>query len=297
MFSLTHIKDGINLEGFHNIYYFEFGKYHSHPTERHDFWEMVYVDKGEIIAIGEGRKCNLREGQAIFHKPGELHAHLSNREIANNMLVVSFSCNSDCMSFFEDKTFTLDKTAKTLLSLFMQEAKNALGKIANNYHDKGDLDFSKEKFASSQLMSFHFMELLIKLIRKGDTLPDKKSDSESRPVTNNTLSELIISYLKKNIYNKITLNDICDIFFIRKSQLSIIFKEYTGKSPMQYYSQLKIEEAKKLLREDSLSVSQITDKLNYTNIHGFSRAFKASTGFSPTGYKKSITFLQDSKID
>ena len=67
-----------------------------------------------------------------------------------------------------------------------------------------------------------------------------------------------------------------------------MFREKTGRSPMQYYADLKITEAKKLLREDNLSVSQITDALGYSGIHNFSRAFKKSTGFSPTEYKKSI---------
>ena len=62
---------------------------------------------------------------------------------------------------------------------------------------------------------------------------------------------------------------------------------------MEYFSELKIEEAKKLLREDNLSVSQITFKLNYSSIHNFSRAFKKATGFSPTGYKKSVLPLQN----
>ena len=57
---------------------------------------------------------------------------------------------------------------------------------------------------------------------------------------------------------------------------------------MRYYSDLKIKEAKKLLREDVLSVSEISEKLNYSGIHNFSRAFKEATGFSPMGYKKSI---------
>ncbi len=297
MFSLKQVKTDIYLEGFNNIYYFEFGKYHSHPPESHNFWEMVYVDKGKIVAVTDGISCDLEEGQAIFHKPGELHAHISNREVANNMLVVSFTCNSECMHFFEDKTFTLDKTSKTLLSLFMQEAKNALGTITNDYNDKSDLDFSNEKFGSAQLMKFHFVELLVKLIRTGDALSAKSHIEAGRPIAKNTLIELIISYLERNVYNNVTLNDICEKFFLRKSQLSVIFKEYTGKSPIQYYADLKIEEAKKLLREDSLSVSEITDSLNYSGIHSFSRAFKTATGFSPTGYKKSITLLQNTKTE
>ena len=81
---------------------------------------------------------------------------------------------------------------------------------------------------------------------------------------------------------------ICNHFFIGKSQLSAMFRERTGESPMQYYTSIKVDEAKKLLREDNLSVSQITDVLGYSGIHNFSRAFKKATGFSPTEYKKSI---------
>ena len=286
MFPLTKVKNDITLDGFHSIYYFEFGKEHYHLPESHNYWEMVYVDKGKIVAFSDGKSSTLDEGQAIFHKPGESHAHVSNGQVANNMLVVSFSSDSEGMEFFKNKTFNLDKTSKTLLSLFLKEAERALGKISNDYYDETPLDFSGGVFGSAQLVELHFVEFLIKLLRGG---ADVSSNTLiTRDVTQDTFAEMIVAYMKNNIYNPITLNDICDNFFLRKSQLSIIFKEYTGKSPMRYYSDLKVSEAKKLLREDVLSVSEISEKLNYSGIHNFSRAFKEVTGFSPTGYKKSI---------
>ncbi len=286
MFPLTPVKNDIEIDGFHAIYYFEFDKNYYHLPESHNFWEMVYVDKGEIIALTDGKSSMLSEGQAIFHKPEELHAHTSNGEVANNMLVVSFSCQSESMKYFENKTFTLDKTSKTLLSLFLKESENALGKISSDFYDKTPLDFSDCKFGSAQLLKYHFTEFLIKMLRGGASM--SLNSANTRQETQDTLAEMIVVYMKNNIYTPITLNDICDNFFLRKSQLSIIFKEYTGKSPMRYYSDLKIDEAKKLLREDELSVSEISEKLNYSGIHNFSRAFKEATGFSPLGYKKSI---------
>ncbi|MEE0410411.1 MAG: AraC family transcriptional regulator [Clostridia bacterium] len=286
MFPLTRVKNDIEIDGFHAIYYFEFDKNYYHLPESHNFWEMVYVDKGEIITLTDGKSSTLSEGQAIFHKPGELHAHTSNGEVANNMLVISFSCQSECMEFFENKTFTLDKTSRTLLSLFLKESENALGEISSDFYDKTPLDFSDCKFGSAQLLKYHFTEFLIKLLRGGASM--SFNTANTRQTTQDTLAEMIVSYMKNNVYTPITLNDICDNFFLRKSQLSIIFKEYTGKSPMRYYSDLKIDEAKKLLREDVLSVSEISEKLNYSGIHNFSRAFKEATGFSPLGYKKSI---------
>ena len=57
---------------------------------------------------------------------------------------------------------------------------------------------------------------------------------------------------------------------------------------MEYYSKLKIKEAKKLIRESTYSVSEISEMLGYSSIHIFSRAFKKKTGMSPTDYSKSI---------
>ena len=53
---ITHpISRSLRIEGFNSIYYFEFGKDFSHPPEKHDFWELVYVDSGEIIAVTNGQ--------------------------------------------------------------------------------------------------------------------------------------------------------------------------------------------------------------------------------------------------
>lgn len=286
---LVQTNTAIEVGGFHTIYYFEFGKAFTHPPERHDFWEMVYVDKGSIIAVTDGIGCPLTQGQAIFHEPGEVHAHISNNEVANNMLVITFSCDGAAMEYFRKKTFTMDKTSRTLLSLFTDEARRAMGKLPCEYSDRRPLDFSEEEFGASQLMTFHFTELLIKLLRSGTEFSGKiSSNAESRSIAKSSIVELICDYMQTCVYSDLTLEDLCNHFFIGKSQMSMMFKEKTGKSPMQFYNDLKISEAKKLLREDNLSVSQITYKLAYSGIHNFSRAFKKATGFSPTEYKKSI---------
>ncbi len=290
MFKTQKIKYEIEIEGFNSIYYFEFGKEFSHTPEKHDFWEMVYVDGGEIIAITNGIGCTLKQGQVIFHEPMEIHAHISDNRVANNMLVVSFTSDSEIMKYFKNKTFTLDKTSKTLLSLFVEEAKNALGTIPADYEDKGDLNFLPAVFGSTQLLQCYFTEFLIRLIRSGNSLSSNVSSSKkSRDIANNSISELICDYMKHNIYSNITLKDICSQFLQGKTQLCKIFRESTGQSPMDYYMNLKINEAKKLIREKNHSVTEISDMLGYSSIHIFSRAFKKAVGMPPTAYAKRIS--------
>ena len=289
MFTLQKVSSEFKIEGFHSIYYFEFGKDFYHTPEKHNFWEMVYVDKGEIIATGDGIGYTLSQNQLIFHEPNEIHSHISNHKVANNMLVISFTCKSPAMDFFRKKTFTLDKTAKTLISLFADEAKNALGKIPDDYRDKNDLDFSKAPFGSVQLLSCYFSELLIKLTRAENELLSRLSYNESsRAIAETTTIETILRFFEENVNKPLSLKELCAHFMLGKSQLSKIFKEYTNESPMSYFSKIKITEAKRLLRENNMTACEIADFLGYSSIHTFSRAFKEQTGFSPTDYKRGI---------
>lgn len=289
MFETQKIHKEIDINGFNSIYYFEFGKDFSHAPEKHDFWEMVYVDSGRINAITNGVGCTLEEGQAIFHEPMEIHAHISDNRVANNMLVISFSASGEMLQSLKNKTFNLDKTGKMLLSLFLEEAKNALGTVPSNYENKENLNFRTDVFGASQLLNCYFTELIIRLIRGGNArINELSSSKKSRDIANNSLSELICDYLKSNIYTPISLKEVCEHFLIGKTQLCKIFRENTGQSPMEYYMALKISEAKKLLREKNYSVSQISDMLGYSSIHIFSRAFKKAVGHSPTAYSRRI---------
>ena len=135
-FELVPIRSEIDISGFHSIYYFEFDKNFYHPPERHDFWEMVYVDNGRINAIVDGIGITLEKGQVIFHQPMEMHSHIANHVDASNVVVVSFACRSPLMSSFNKKIFSLEKGSQKVLSLFLAEARNALGQISGEYENK-----------------------------------------------------------------------------------------------------------------------------------------------------------------
>ena len=284
----THpIKREIEIEGFNSIYYFEFGKDFSHPPERHDFWEMLYVDSGKINALTEGICSTVTQGQLIFNKPMELHAHISNKVDPNNMLIITFTTHSPAMQFFDKKVFNLGKTEKTLISLITRAAKMALGKIPDDYNDKDPLDFSAAPKGSVQLLECYLTELLLILMQNENSVcTTEKHSGKSRELAQSSITELIVDYLRENVYSRITLSDICARFYMGKSKLCKLFDDYLGESPMEYFTKLKIAEAKKLLRQEELAVSKVADMLGYSSIHNFSRAFKTATGFSPIEYRK-----------
>jgi len=289
-FQTHRIKREIVIDGFNSIYYFEFGKDFSHPPERHDFWELVYVDSGKVNALSAGKAHTLSQGDVIFHRPTEMHAHVSNGKDPNCMLVVSFTTDSEAMHFFHGKIFTTDKTEKTLLSLFTAEAKRALGKIPDDYKNRDPLDFSGAEDGSFQLLECYLTEFLLTLRRRAAGSADAVKISEtSRKLTDSATVRLIAAYLNENLYTRLTLADVCAKFYIGKSQLCKLFGEYMGTGPIEYYNNRKIAEAKRLLLSGDCSVTRAADMLGYSSIHNFSRAFKAAVGVSPTEYMRKIS--------
>lgn len=288
-FALQRIQREIEIEGFHSLYYFEFDKNFSHMPEKHDFWEMIYIDEGEVDAITDGLGQTVAKGQVLFNKPNELHAHISNGKVSNNMLVISFSSNSPAMYFFDHKLFTLNKTQKTLLSLFINEAKIAMGEISGEYENKNPIDFSRAPFGSVQLLECYFVEFLLVLRRSNDEAIRHVTSAEStRELARSAFGGLMVDYLKASVYKNVTLQEMCQNFYMGKTQLCKIFSNYAGKGPIEYFLDLKIAEAKRLLREEKLPVSKISDLLGYSSIHAFSRAFKNAVGLSPSEYRKSV---------
>ncbi len=95
-----------------------------------------------------------------------------------------------------------------------------------------------------------------------------------------------VEIMKTNIYNNITLEDICSRLGITSYHLIRIFKANLTITPMQYYYSLKLNEAIHLLLSTDLSVAEISQQLRYTNPFYFSQQFKKKTGYSPTAYKK-----------
>ena len=223
----------------------------------------------------------------LFNKPNELHAHVSNGRVSNNMLVVSFTSKSPAMDFFDHKLFTLDKTQKTLLSLFMNEARVAMGGISGEYENKSPIDFSRAPFGSVQRLECYFTEFRLVLRRSNDEAIRHVTRTESTlEFARSTIAYLMVDYLKAHVYESLSLQELCQKFYMGKTQLCKIFSNYAECGAIEYFSALKIEEARRLLGDPKLSVSKISDLLGYSSIHAFSRAFKNAVGLSPSEYRK-----------
>jgi AraC-like DNA-binding protein len=94
-----------------------------------------------------------------------------------------------------------------------------------------------------------------------------------------------LAFLQHNVHNSLTLADMAKHADLSLSHFSRLFKEQTGYSPMDYFIQLKMQHACKLLFVTRMTVREIGYELGYEDPCYFSRLFKKVIGLSPIQYR------------
>ena len=118
----TQLKNALTVSKIVTMHYYEFDKSFVFEGEEHDFWEMIYVDKGELDCTAGEERLVLSEGEVHFHRPGEYHRHAANGRRAPNVFVVSFVCRSEGMRFFEGRVMRLSAEERRHLFGILHEA-------------------------------------------------------------------------------------------------------------------------------------------------------------------------------
>ncbi|MBD0379013.1 response regulator transcription factor [Paenibacillus sedimenti] len=98
--------------------------------------------------------------------------------------------------------------------------------------------------------------------------------------------EQVRQFIASNLSRDITLSDAASSVHLNPSYLSQLFKQQTGGKFVDYVIEMRMEEAKKLLLKTSLRVSEIAERLGYSDISYFSNTFKKLSGCSPLEYRK-----------
>ncbi len=284
-----HLKEEFSIDALVSLHYFEFARDFVSEGERHPFWELLYVDKGEAEVAADENGYVLKQGDLIFHKPDEFHSVWANQKIAPNIVVVSFSCHSKAMEFFENKIFTAGDGERNILGSIVKEGTQAFLPPFDKPLKNTLLRRSGDAFGCEQMLKIHLQTLLIQLVRKNRQLEKaERLSSTARERAEEDVVQRLEKYLVENIVYNLSLEDICSYMNMSRTHLVTLFKKKKGTGVIEFFKDMKIEQAKTFLREGRHNITEIAELLRYNSIHSFSRHFSRVTGMSPIEYAKSI---------
>ena len=104
--------------------------------------------------------------------------------------------------------------------------------------------------------------------------------------TESRLGHRIVLYLTNHYSRKITIAELTKQFNLNRNSLYQEFQQTTGLSLIAYLIRLRIKMAAVLLAETSMPVAEVMERVGYTDLTHFGRAFKKITGFTPLEYRK-----------
>lgn len=270
------------------VFYIELSKTFFTPGEAHDFWELVYVDKGEAIVIGDDKSYLLTTGQVIFHKPNEFHILKANGVIAPNIAIATFECTSDEMDYFYNRVFSLSDTEKGYIADIIK-----IGTTAFEWYNSPTDSFLKRSEKAvpgdEQVIRISLELLLLQLFRR-EKVADVGAHLTRMPNLHQyeTVSKSITAYLKQNLSQSITLSKISQHFGMSVSNLKKVYHSQTGTGVISSLIDIRVGEVKRLIRESSFNFTLIAEMTGFSSVHHMSVIFKRKTGMTPTEYSISI---------
>ncbi len=281
-FKLQELSSSLVVPRIANVHYFEFTSQYQTTDDSHNFCELLYVDNGSLCVYADNYSGILSNNQLIIHKAGELHSLKCNENINPHIIIIGFECDAPQLDVFSHAPATLQPVHRKMLAGVMTEGMNL---FAPPYNIPNTLEMVKRPdspFGTEQLLKSGLETFLITLIRDQALLHADQTEEVS---CDSTLSD-ICNYIAEHYTEKILLDNICFLFGINKTTLCQSFKQEYGITILNYIDQLKIKEAKRLLRTTRLSVLDISEKLGFNSVHYFCRYFKKHTGHSPKHYQE-----------
>lgn len=109
-------------------------------------------------------------------------------------------------------------------------------------------------------------------------------DQRSYNVTKNINAS--IKFLKENYQNEFSLEDVARVANLSPYHFIRVFKSQTGKTPLEFFLDIKMQKAKELLNDNTKTITEISIILGFSSPSHFARAFNNAVGLSPTAYRK-----------
>lgn len=111
--------------------------------------------------------------------------------------------------------------------------------------------------------------------------------SDKTPKAECIFAEMVANYIKEMRNQNINSSDICKKFSCSRSYMSTRFNERYNKTIPEYITELRMEDAKALLRTSSLNITEIAFRVGFSDANYFTNLFKKLHGISPSKYRKS----------
>lgn len=240
----------------------------THRRERKegiDEYIFIYCQKGQGVVDVEGVTYELRQNEGFMIPRQKGHVYASSKE--NPWSILWVHLKGDDLAFYP-----VDDCQVITFPNRKNRASNRMMFLFQMLFDALDGNYNLDNFI--------YISQVLGLIM-GEAYKRDKHELLGQ----NDLLTSVIRFMMAHLDENLRLEQILETFYVSKSHLNVIFNTYTQRSPMDFYLNLKMNEACKLFRSTDLYIYEVAQRLGYKDAYYFSRIFKKIIGVSPKTYK------------
>lgn len=244
----------------------------------YDFWLLHHVLSGTGVYRVEGTEYRLRAGHAFLIAPGRLIEYAADERDPWRYRWVAFA-GSQSEALAASAGFTAARPVTDAGRSLRPAA--LIGRIQRAFREGGKLAHLEAAGCLSLLM----VEYGKALVREDAPVPGPGAGG-------NELVQRIVHYLSTQYAEPVSIELMATTLGFSRAYLSRVFKRHTGMTPVEFLLRLRIDHARRLLRERrELTVEQIAASVGFQDPLYFSKQFRRICGMPPTAYRESMLRL------
>ncbi len=281
--------DGICIERMQRI-----GKFDMNIKHFHNQYEIFYLLEGERQFFFDNRSYEVKSGSLILVNENAIHMTRasSDEEQGHDRIILYIT---------KEKMRELDTLFPTInLVKFFREQYGVFHltpqqqKQFLTFYETLKAEFNHKDTHSDTMIALKIVMYFIEFMRKNQSHQRLDVASNSSPKYKTIYA--VSDYISEHYTEPISLESLASHFFLSKYYLCRSFKEVTGYGINEYVHIHRIQKAKQLLEETSLSISEISQSVGYESLSHFEKIFKTYMTMSPLKYRKTlntVTYTND----
>ena len=282
--SLTefHFEQLYQLSGFNSIDLLQYSdiqyNHSSSIPPQHKQWcdEITYVYGGQGTILHNDNTYEISSGQIHLCCKEDMHQIFNNKGGTLRFYCIGYAIHpqNPLNKLMQEVREELIQTQTPIIN-DCWELRTAFEHTLFALYNQDNTELSKHIAASS-------LNYILSVILNGYL--QKNTQKIRKTMSKENLLFQIMGYLKSNVYDINALKSIAIELGYSYSHISHFFSDTTGKNLKDYFTSLRMEAARSLLK-DGMHVTQVSETMGYSSIHTFSRAYKAYFQSSPSTHK------------
>ena len=251
-------------------------------------YNLIYVRKGRGMYLLDERLVCLNEGDLLFFPPGASFS-FSSQDLGDE-----YNESIDAVTLHFDEQWLT-----TLLQVFTRHGgtvlrlreKNNVSAIVGPKWLKVSSLLNRLSVVCPHDEATIILDILDMLADNSDMVSLCEIHASEATDAQNKL-ERVRNYIDCHLSERITLDDVADYAGMNRTYFCLFFKKHMGMPLMDYINGIKVETACRMLKTESLPISDISDRCGFKTVTYFNRVFKNTLGISPTEYRKKMDVTQ-----